>query len=236
MVAEIGQTDKQKRRSVAPLARLLPYLLRYRGLVAGALVFLTLAAAATLALPLAVRRMVDHGFNQTDHAFINSYFIMLIAMALVLAVASAMRYYYVITLGERIVADLRREVFAHVTTLSPAFYDVNQSGEIVSRLTADTTQIKSAVGATASVALRNLILCLGAMGMMIVTSPKLSSLALGAIPPAVLMAVVTPTALATGIAESIACAVTALVAFRLPMLAAVALGVATVAALRFMGV
>jgi len=182
MVAEIGQTDKQKRRSVAPLARLLPYLLRYRGLVAGALVFLTLAAAATLALPLAVRRMVDHGFNQTDHAFINSYFIMLIAMALVLAVASAMRYYYVITLGERIVADLRREVFAHVTTLSPAFYDVNQSGEIVSRLTADTTQIKSAVGATASVALRNLILCLGAMGMMIVTSPKLSSRALGAIP------------------------------------------------------
>ncbi len=107
MVAEIGQTDKQKRRSVAPLARLLPYLLRYRGLVAGALVFLTLAAAATLALPLAVRRMVDHGFNQTDHAFINGYFIMLIAMALVLAVASAMRYYYVITLGERIVADLR---------------------------------------------------------------------------------------------------------------------------------
>ena len=182
VVAEIGQTDKQKRRSVAPLARLLPYLLRYRGLVAGALVFLTLAAAATLALPLAVRRMVDHGFNQTDHSFINSYFGMLIAMALVLALASAMRYYYVITLGERIVADLRREVFAHVTTLSPAFYDVNQSGEIVSRLTADTTQIKSAVGATASVALRNLILCLGAMGMMIVTSPKLSSLALGAIP------------------------------------------------------
>ena len=181
-MAEIGQTDKQKRRSVAPLARLLPYLSRYRGLVAGALIFLTLAAAATLVLPLAVRRMVDNGFNQADHAFINSYFGMLIAMALVLAVASAMRYYYVITLGERIVADLRREVFAHVTTLSPAFYDVNQSGEIVSRLTADTTQIKSAVGATASVALRNLILCLGAMGMMVVTSPKLSSLALGAIP------------------------------------------------------
>ena len=182
MVAEIDKTTRDKRRSVAPLARLLPYLMRYRGLVAGALVFLSLAAAATLALPLAIRRMVDHGFNQTDPSFINSYFTMLIAMAVVLALASAMRYYYVITLGERIVADLRREVFDHVTQLSPAFYDVNQSGEIVSRLTADTTQIKSAVGATASVALRNLILCLGAMGMMIVTSPKLSSLALGAIP------------------------------------------------------
>ena len=181
-MAEIDKTTRDKRRSVAPLARLLPYLMRYRGLVAGALVFLSLAAAATLALPLAIRRMVDHGFNQTDPSFINSYFTMLIAMAVVLALASAMRYYYVITLGERIVADLRREVFDHVTQLSPAFYDVNQSGEIVSRLTADTTQIKSAVGATASVALRNLILCLGAMGMMIVTSPKLSSLALGAIP------------------------------------------------------
>ncbi len=181
-MAEIDRTDKRKRRSVAPLARLLPYLTRYRGLVAGALVFLTLAAAATLALPLAIRRMVDHGFNQTDPSFINSYFGMLIAMAVVLALASAMRYYYVITLGERIVADLRRDVFDHVTHLSPAFYDVNQSGEIVSRLTADTTQIKSAVGATASTALRNLILCLGAMGMMIFTSPKLSSLALGAIP------------------------------------------------------
>lgn len=155
---------------------------RYRGMVAGALFFLTLAAATTLVLPLAVRRMIDQGFNHTDTNFINSYFGMLVIMAVVLAVASAMRYYYVITIGERIVADLRREVFNHVTALSPAFFDVNQSGEIVSRLTADTTQIKSAVGATASVALRNLILCLGAIGMMIVTSPRLSSLALGAIP------------------------------------------------------
>jgi ABC-type multidrug transport system fused ATPase/permease subunit len=156
--------------------------MRYRGMVAGALVSLALAAVTSLALPLAVRRMIDHGFTQSDGSFINSYFAMLMVMAVVLAIASAMRYYFVITLGERIVADLRRDVFAHVARLSPAFFDVNQSGEIVSRLTADTTQIKSAVGATASVALRNLILCIGAMGMMIVTSPKLSSLALGAIP------------------------------------------------------
>lgn len=156
--------------------------MRYRGLVAGALTSLALAAITSLALPLAVRRMIDHGFTQSDGRFINSYFAMLMIMAVVLAVASAMRYYFVITIGERIVADLRRDVFAHVTRLSPSFFDVNQSGEIVSRLTADTTQIKSAVGATASVALRNLILCIGAMGMMIVTSPKLSSLVIGAIP------------------------------------------------------
>jgi ATP-binding cassette subfamily B protein len=104
--------------------------------------------------------MIDHGFSHSDGRFINSYFVMLMVMAVVLALASAMRYYFVITLGERIVSDLRRDVFAHVTRLSASFFDVNQSGEIVSRLTADTTQIKSAVGATASVALRNMILCL----------------------------------------------------------------------------
>ncbi|RDJ08929.1 ABC transporter transmembrane domain-containing protein [Rhizobium grahamii] len=181
-MAYAGQAGEKKSRSLKPLGRLTPYLVRYRGLVAGALASLALAAVTSLALPLAVRRMIDHGFTQADGSFINSYFLMLMIMAIVLAVASALRYYFVITLGERVVADLRRDVFSHVTRLSPAFFDINQSGEIVSRLTADTTQIKSAVGATASVALRNLILCLGAMGMMIVTSPKLSSLVIGAIP------------------------------------------------------
>ncbi|MGO4135218.1 ABC transporter transmembrane domain-containing protein [Rhizobium brockwellii] len=181
-MAEQARAEENKKRSLRPLARLTPYVMRYRGLVAGALMSLALAAITSLALPLAVRRMIDHGFTQSDGRFINSYFAMLMVMAIVLAVASALRYYFVITIGERIVADLRRDVFAHVTRLSPSFFDVNQSGEIVSRLTADTTQIKSAVGATASVALRNLILCIGAMGMMIVTSPKLSSLVIGAIP------------------------------------------------------
>lgn len=161
---------------------MLPYVARYRGLVCGAAISLTIAAVTTLVLPLAVRRMIDHGFSNSDSAFINTYFSMLMVLAIVLALASAARYYFVISLGERIVADLRREVFARVTALSAGFFDVNQSGEIVSRLTADTTQIKSAVGATASVALRNLILCLGAISMMVYTSPKLSSLVLAAIP------------------------------------------------------
>ncbi len=181
MTSEADTTDK-KRRSLKPLTSLFPYLRNYRGLVAGALVFLCLAAATTLALPIAIRRMLDHGFQAADSAFINKYFAMMIVMALVLAVASALRYYYVITIGERVVADLRRDVFAHVTRLSPSFFDINQSGEIVSRLTADTTQLKSAVGATASLALRNTILCLGAVAMMIATSPKLSIMVLAAIP------------------------------------------------------
>lgn len=182
IVSAITEAEQSKRRSLKPLSRLIPYVMRYRKLVAGALFFLGLAAATTLALPLAVRRMVDHGFRAADGAFINNYFGMMAVLAIILALASAMRYYFVITIGERVVSDLRRDVFAHVTKLSPAFFDVNQSGEIVSRLTADTTQIKSAVGATASLALRNSILCLGAMGMMIYTSPRLSILVLAAIP------------------------------------------------------
>lgn len=176
------QDGEKRSRSLKPLGRLTPYIKRYRIMVAGALVSLALAAISSLALPQAIRRMVDHGFTHPDGIFIDSYFGMLMVVAVVLAAASASRYYFVTTLGERIVSDLRRDVFSHVIRLPPSFFDVNHSGELVSRLTADTTQIKSAVGATASVALRNLILCFGGIGMMVVTSPKLSGLALGAIP------------------------------------------------------
>ncbi|MBZ9745456.1 ATP-binding cassette domain-containing protein [Mesorhizobium sp. CO1-1-7] len=184
-MAQSSSAD-ERRRSLKPLRRLFPYIAGYRTLVIGALISLAIAAATTLALPLAVRRMIDHGFSSASTTFIAEYFGALVAMAAVLAAASAGRYYFVITLGERVVADIRRDVFAHVTTLSPAFFDTAQSGEIVSRLAADTTQVKSAVGATASVALRNVILGLGAVGMMVVTSPKLSGLVIGAIPVIVL--------------------------------------------------
>ena len=172
-MAKNSRSDGARAKTLQPLTRLFPYILRYRSLAAGALVALLLAAAATLVLPLAVRRMIDKGFSATDASFINSYFTMLLVIAALLALASAMRYYFVITIGERIVSDLRSDVFSHVTSLSPSFFDTNQSGEIVSRLSADTTQIKSVVGATASLAVRNLILCLGAVMMMIVTSPAL---------------------------------------------------------------
>ncbi|MDA4847089.1 ABC transporter transmembrane domain-containing protein [Hoeflea sp. E7-10] len=181
-MADKRRGTDSRMHALRPLARLFPYALRYRRLVAGAVVALLLAAGATLVLPLAVRRMIDNGFTDADVGFINNYFTMLLVIAGVLALASAMRYYFVITIGERVVSDLRRDVFSHVTSLSPSFFDTNKSGEIVSRLSADTTQIKSAVGATASMALRNTILCLGAVIMMIVTSPELSGLVLLAIP------------------------------------------------------
>ncbi len=174
------------RVKVEPIKQLLPYVMRYRGRVIAAFIALVVAALTTLVVPIAVRRMVDFGFSAEGVEMIDSYFLVMIGVAAVLAVASAMRYYLVTTLGERIVADLRAQVFGHLTALSPAFFDRSQSGELLSRLTADTTQIKSAVGASVSIALRNLVLFFGAAIMMVVTSPKLSAFVLGAIPLIVL--------------------------------------------------
>ncbi|TCT42841.1 ABC transporter transmembrane domain-containing protein [Martelella mediterranea] len=181
-----AKSSNGRAKQLQPLSRLLPYLKTYRGLVSGALFFLLMASLVTLALPVAVRRVIDHGFSADNAALVNNYFMMLGLMALALGVASAMRYYFVMVLGERLVADLRRDVFSHIVRLSPAFFDVNQSGEIVSRLTADTVQIKSAFGASASIALRNLIMGLGALIMMIYTAPWLSVMVIFAIPVIVL--------------------------------------------------
>jgi ATP-binding cassette subfamily B protein len=151
-------------------------------MVALALVALILSAAAMLTVPVAVRRMIDVGFAGHDGGFIDLYFVTLIGIGLVLALASAARMYAVNWLGERVVADLRAEVFRHLATLGPAFYDKTHSGEVMSRLTADTTQIKAAAGSALSQALRNVIMLLGALTMMFVTSPMLATLALAAIP------------------------------------------------------
>jgi ATP-binding cassette subfamily B protein len=181
-----GTAPKASRPKLRPLLALVPYIARYKGQAFAALVALIVASAATLAVPVAVRRMIDLGFSPEGVALINSYFAVMIAVVAVLAGASAMRYYLVITLGERIVADLRRDVFNHLTSLSPSFFDTAHSGELVSRLTADTTQIKSAVGASVSIALRNLVLFIGASAMMVVSSPKLSGFVLAVIPLIVL--------------------------------------------------
>src|SRR4029079_8164762 len=175
-----------KRASFRPLLALKPYLLRHKGMIAAALVALIIAAAATLAVPMAVRRMIDVGFTGLEPELVNKYFITLLGVGLVLAVASAARFYCVTWLGERVVADIRADVFNHLTGLSPAFYETVHSGEVMSRLTADTTQVKAAASTSISQALRNLVLVIGAVAMMIVTSPRLSLLVLAAIPVIVL--------------------------------------------------
>ncbi len=176
----------RQKTSLKALLPLLPYALQYRGRILAALIALILASGSTLAIPLAVRRMIDYGFSAEGADLIDKYFAMMIVVVTILAAASASRYYLVMTLGERVVADIRTAVFDHLTRLDAGFYDTVKSGEIVSRLSADTTQLKSAFGASASVALRNLVLFIGAGGMMVYTSPRLSGLVALAIPIIVL--------------------------------------------------
>ena len=137
--AAVNLSPAARNARLRPLLALAPYVARYRGRVTLAFISLTVAAITTLVVPVAVRRMIDFGFTPKGIVMINSYFSVMIAVVAVLALASASRYYLVMTLGERIVADLRRDVFAHLMSLSPAFFDSARSGELISRLTADTT-------------------------------------------------------------------------------------------------
>ena len=185
--AEGSETDIAKpRRSLKPLLALKPYLMRQPITLALAGVALVVSALAMLSVPVAVRRMIDVGFTAGNGEFIGNYFLMLILVGFVLAAAGASRFYLVNIIGERVVSDLRTDVFRHLSTLGPAFFEKSHSGEMMSRLTADTTQLKSVAGSTISQALRNVIMLIGAVALMFVTSAKLSVLVLIAIPIIVL--------------------------------------------------
>lgn len=182
----VSKDTEARRRSLRPLRALKPYLMRHPVRLVGALAALVVAAMAMLTIPMAIRRMIDHGFGSADGAMIDQYFMMLIIIGVVLAGASAVRFYLVTWIGERVVADLRSDVFAHLARLGPAFYERTHSGEVMSRLTADTTQIKAAAGTAISQAVRNTIMLIGALAMMIITSPSLSLMVLIVIPLIVL--------------------------------------------------
>lgn len=181
-----AERGNARRASLRSLSALKPYLFRHKGMLAAALAALVVSAAATLAVPLAVRRMIDLGFSGIDPGLIDKYFATLAGIGLILALSSAARFYAVNWLGERVVADIRRDVFARLTELSPAFFEVSHSGEIMSRITADTTQVKAVASTAISQALRNILLLIGSVVMMIVTSAKLSLAVLVAIPIIVL--------------------------------------------------
>ncbi len=180
------EEDGKKSRSLRPLLQLKPYLLAHKGMLAAAAVALVVSALAMLSVPLAVRRMIDSGFGASNAQLIDSYFLTLIGIGFVLAIASASRFYTVNWLGERVIADLRASTFAHLTRLSSAYFDKSHSGEMMSRLTADTTQMKAAAGTALSQFARNAIMLIGALVMMFITSPGLSALVLVAIPIIVL--------------------------------------------------
>ena len=173
-------------RSVRPLRRLLPLLAPYRWYIAAAGFALVCSSAASLSVPLAARRMIDFGFVAGNPQIIGRYFLALIGVAAILGIATGVRYYFVTWLGERVIADIRKAVFGHVLTLTPAFFEVTRTGEVLSRLTADTTLIQTVIGSSASVALRNLVMLAGALVMVFVTSLKLSALVLAVVPFVVL--------------------------------------------------
>jgi len=169
------QTVRPK-RTVGSLRRLRPFLSPYRMRVVLALGALAIAASATLGMPVAVRHVIDAGFTQDSGMSVDRYFVALFALAIVLAVFSATRFYLVSWIGERVVADLRSSVFKHVLKMTPAFFEVTRTGEVLSRLTADTTLIQTVVGSSLSVALRSLVTLIGGLIMLTITSPKLTAM------------------------------------------------------------
>ncbi|MDR7125690.1 ABC transporter transmembrane domain-containing protein [Pseudotabrizicola sp. 4114] len=172
--------DRAKSKQVSALAGLVPFLMPYRRLLVLALLALILTAAVSLVLPLAVRRVVDN--FSADVVILDQYFGAAIIIAGLFAFGSGMRYYLVTRLGERVVADIRRALFDRVLGLSPAFFERIMTGEVLSRITTDTTLILSLIGSSVSIALRNSLILLGGLVLMLLTSAKLAGLVLLIVP------------------------------------------------------
>ncbi|MBR2817434.1 MAG: ATP-binding cassette domain-containing protein [Reyranella sp.] len=164
------------------LAILGPYLKPYRGRVLLALLSLLVAAGTVLAFGACLRALIDRGFAQGRPDILNYALASLLAVAVVLAIASGARFYLVSWLGERVVGDLRRDLFAHVVRLGPAWFEIKRSGDVMSRISADAQLIEQVIGSSASVALRNTLMCLGGIVMLVVTNPKLAAWTLAVVP------------------------------------------------------
>ncbi|KJZ26482.1 ABC transporter transmembrane domain-containing protein [Tritonibacter mobilis] len=176
-----GNEERETSRRIGVLKALWPFMRPYRGMIFAALGALTLTAGVSLSLPLAVRRVVDN-FRITDAALLNQYFTAAMIMAALLAFGTGLRYALVTKLGERVVADIRKAVFDRIIGMSPAFFERIMTGEVLSRITTDTTLIQSVLGSSASVALRNLLIFLGGLVLMLLTSAKLTALVLLIVP------------------------------------------------------
>lgn len=182
--------ERPKSRNVRALGALWPFLRPYRAMMFAAIGALILTAMISLALPLAVRRVVD-GFETSAVRLLDSYFGAAMAIAGLLAVGTGLRYYLVTRLGERVVSDIRKAVFERMVAMSPAFYERILTGEVISRITTDTTVILSVIGSSVSIALRNLLILIGGFAMLVLTAPKLAGMVMLSVPlivvPIVLM-------------------------------------------------
>lgn len=173
-----AEPQRQRSRNLSALRGLLPFLRPYRLRIGLALFALLVAASATLTMPAAIRQVIDQGLSSEHTASINQYFLALFGLATILAVFSALRFYLVSWLGERVVADIRASVYDHVLKLSPTFFEVTRTGEVLSRLTTDTTLIQSVVGSSLSVAMRSTVTLIGGLLMLVITSPRLTGMIL----------------------------------------------------------
>jgi ATP-binding cassette subfamily B protein len=176
-----AEQDRPKSKRIGALAALWPFMRPYRGIMALAGVALTLTAMVSLVLPLAVRRVVDN-FGTADALLLDQYFLGALGIAALLALGTAARYYLVTRLGERVVADIRKAVFDRTIGMSPSFFERIMTGEVLSRITTDTTLILSVIGSSVSVALRNVLMLVGGLALLMYTSPKLTGLVLLIVP------------------------------------------------------
>ena len=181
--------DRATSKNLSSLCALWPFLLPYRGLMLAALIALVLTASISLVFPLAVRRVIDT-FNVEKVGLLDQYFGAAIAISALLALGTAVRYSLVTRLGERVVTDIRKAVFGRVIGMGPSFYETVLTGEVLSRITTDTTLILSVIGSSVSIALRNLLIFVGGLAMMLLTSAKLTGLVL-LIVPAVIIPILT---------------------------------------------
>ena len=182
---KVPDREREERKSGAGLRRILPYLAPYKWSAVAAGIALIISAGSVLAIGQAIRRVIDHGFGQ-DQILIDQYFLALLGIVCVLAAATFARYYLVTWLGERIIADIRGAVYSHVIGLSPAFFETMRTGEVLSRLTADTTLIQTVVGSTASIALRNILMFMGGSVLLVISSAKLTGLVFALLPVVIL--------------------------------------------------
>jgi|TARA_B110000971_G_scaffold8647_2_gene8360 ATP-binding cassette subfamily B protein len=182
----MSATDqREKAKKISGLSALWPFVLPYRLLMAAAIFALVLTAMISLALPLAVRRVIDN-FGTADGTILDQYFLAAIAIAALLALGTGLRYALVTRLGERVVADIRKAVFDRVIGMSPSFYENIMTGEVLSRITTDTTLILSVIGSSVSIALRNMLIFAGGLVLMMLTSAKLTALVLLIVPAVII--------------------------------------------------
>ncbi|MEM7472182.1 MAG: ABC transporter transmembrane domain-containing protein [Pseudomonadota bacterium] len=182
---DTSEAERASSRRIGVLAALWPFVKPYQALLVLALVALSLTAVVSLILPMAVRRVVD-GFDTRNAELLDQYFGAAIAIAALLALGTGLRYYLVTRLGERVVADIRKEVFDRTIGMSPAFFERIMTGEVLSRITTDTTLLLSVIGSSASIALRNILILVGGLLLMLLTSPKLTGLVLLIVPAVII--------------------------------------------------